>query len=183
MSYFSRLTDIITCNLTSMLDREGDAAAALPRIIHEMEEGLQGALRSVKSATLSAERIEKEIGEHSAQIDQLAGEARRELSNGREQDARGLLLWKREVEDVVAGLRQQHQAAVNTRDHLNTILRAVESRLCEARRRQAELETGVRVKAGAGPMRNTGTAALADARAREVDAELEALKREMGQHA
>lgn len=180
MSFFSRLTDIITCNLTSILEKESDASSALPRIISEMEEGLQGALRSVKSATASAERIEKEIADHRTQIDQLATEARSELLAGREADARGLLLWKREVEDVVAGLQQQHLAAVNTREHLTTILRAVESRLCEARRRQQEIVTGMRARAGAGPSRSPATTPVADARAREVDAELEAMKRELG---
>jgi phage shock protein A len=181
MTYFSRLTDIITCNLTSILERETNAAAALPRIIGEMEEGMQGALRSVKAAGASAERIEKEIADHRTQIGQLAAEARRELAAGREQDARSLLLWKREVEDVVAGLEQQHQAAVNTRDHLTTILRAVESRLSEARRRLADVESGVRAKAGAGAAPAAARSPVADARAREVEAELAALKRELGQ--
>src|SRR5262245_61560630 len=125
MSYFSRLTEIITCNLSEILTRESDPAAALPRIISEMEEGLQVAVRSVGAASAAAERIEREIGEHRRQIVDLGTQAKNELSAGREQDARGLLVWKREVEDVVAGLQQQFQAACNTRDHLTTTLRAV----------------------------------------------------------
>ena len=45
MSYFSRLTDIVTCNLTELLAREADPAAALEGIIAEMQEGLAGAKR------------------------------------------------------------------------------------------------------------------------------------------
>ena len=40
MSYFSRLTDIVTCNLSEILAKESDPATALKRIVAEMEEGL-----------------------------------------------------------------------------------------------------------------------------------------------
>lgn len=182
MSYFSRLTEIVTFNLSEVLSSEADPSAALPRIIAEMEEGLQGATRSVGAAAASADRIEKEIGEHRRQIDGLTQQAKAELSAGREQDARGMLVWKREIEDVVAGLQQQHQAAVNTRDHLTTTMRAVESRLADARRRLAEI--GPATTSGSAITMNGPSgrplAAAAAARARDVEAELEALKREMG---
>ena len=42
MSYFSRLTDIVTCNLTEILARETDPLAAVGEIIAEMQEGLAG---------------------------------------------------------------------------------------------------------------------------------------------
>jgi phage shock protein A len=182
MSYFSRLTEIVTCNLTEVLSIESDPAAALPRIIAEMEEGLQGAMRSVGAATASADRIDKEIGEHRRQISDLTSQAKAELAAGREQDARGMLVWKREIEDVVAGLQQQHQAACNTRDHLTTTLRAVESRLADARRRLTELgaQLPAAPRAGNGGPMGRPLAAVAAARARDVEAELESLKREMG---
>lgn len=183
MSYFNRLTEIIACNLTELLSHQEDPVSALPRIIAEMEEGLQGAVRSVGAATASAERVDKEIRDHRRQISELVAQARTELTAGREEDARNLLVWKRQVEDVVAGLQQQWQAAVNTRDHLTTTLRAVESRLSEARRRLAELTSGV--PASSEPARAVSApplaavASVADARAREVDLELEQLKREL----
>lgn len=179
MSYFSRLTEIITCNLSELLTREPDPLAALPRIILEMEEGLEGAARSVSAATASADRIAREIAEHQAQIDELTRQARAELLAGKEQEARELLIWKREIEDVVAGLRQQHQAAVNTRDHLTTTLRAVECRLSEARRRLAEHGVLSAPPASCSSAPQRPLAGLAAARARDVDSELEAMKRDL----
>ena len=185
MSYFSRLTEIITCNLSELLETVSDPKSELPKIIAEIKEGLQGAERSVGAASESACRIEKELNDHQRQIAELCQQARGELAAGREQDARGLLVWNRAIQDVVAGLRQQHQAAMNTRDHLTTTLRAVESRLAEACRKQCELQTG---RIGA-PLADTASAregerpltSVAAARAREVDSELEAMKRELQQ--
>ncbi len=124
MNYFSRLTDIVTCNLAEMLAREADPSAALRKIITEMEEGLAGARRSVGTATANEERLRREIAELGGQSDQLTDEAREALRNQDESAARVALLRKQEVVDVVAGLEQQHKAACATRDHMNTTLRA-----------------------------------------------------------
>jgi phage shock protein A len=129
MNYFSRLTDIVTCNLGEMLARESDPSAALRKIIAEMEEGLAGARRSVGTATANEERLGREIDELGGQSDQLTEEAREALRNHDESAARVALIRKQEVVDVVGGLEQQHKAACATRDHLNTTLRALEARL------------------------------------------------------
>ena len=76
MNYFSRLTDIVTCNLNEMLAREADPAAALRKIITEMEAGLAGARRSVATAAANGERLGKEVAELDQQTDQLTEEAR-----------------------------------------------------------------------------------------------------------
>ena len=179
MNYFSRLTDIVTCNLNEMLAREADPAAALQKILAEMEEGLAGARRSVGTATANEERLRREIGELSGQVDQLTEEAREALRNQDESAARVALIRKQEVVDVVAGLEQQHKAACATRDHLNTTLRALEARLSEARRRQTELRASA--KATATSARGSHVSLHEDdPRARAIDDELAALKRELG---
>ena len=140
MNYFSRLTDIVTCNLNDMLAREADPAAAVKKIIAEMEEGLNGARRSVTTATANEERLGKELAELQGQAEQLTDEARSHLRATDESAARLALIRKQEVADVIAGLEQQRKAAHATRDHLSTTLRALEARLSEARRRQQDLE-------------------------------------------
>jgi phage shock protein A len=178
MNYFSRLTDIVTCNLAEMLAREADPAAALRKIISEMEEGLAGARRSVGTATANEERLRREIAELGGQVDQLTDEARDALRNHDESAARVALIRKQEVVDVVAGLEQQHKAACATRDHLNTTLRALEARLSEARRRQEELQTSP--KATVSSSRGASGVIEDDPRSRAIDDELAALKRELG---
>ena len=46
MSYFSTLTDIVTCNLSEILANEADPEAAIEQIIYEIQEGVSGALRA-----------------------------------------------------------------------------------------------------------------------------------------
>jgi phage shock protein A len=179
MNYFSRLTDIVTCNLSEMLAREVDPAAALKRIIAEMEEGLAGARRSVGTAASNEERLRREIAELGGQTDQLTDEAREALRNHDESAARVALIRKQEVVDVVAGLEQQHKAACATRDHLNTTLRALEARLSEARRRQQELQTSVKAAVTTSSLGSSASLEDDDPRSRAIDDELAALKREL----
>lgn len=179
MNYFSRLTDIVTCNLTEMLAREADPAAALQKITAEMEEGLAGARRSVATATANEGRLQKELAELHGQTDQLTDEAKSQLRAADESAARLALVRKQEVVDVIAGLEQQRKAAIATRDHLTTTLRALEARLSEARRRQQELQSSPLVVA---PSAKAGRAAVRndDPRTGQVEAELDSLKRELG---
>jgi phage shock protein A len=180
MNYFSRLTDIVTCNLNEILARESDPAVAIRKIISEMEEGLAGARRSVATATANEERLGKELAELEGQVEQLTEEARQALKATDESSARVALARKHEVADVIAGLEQQRRAASATREHLTTTLRALEARLSEARRRQQELQAGPKVRtSGSGAGRS---ATLEDdPRTRRIEDELEALKRELRQ--
>ncbi|HET6423420.1 MAG TPA: PspA/IM30 family protein [Planctomycetaceae bacterium] len=178
MSYFSRLTDIVTCNLSQLLDEAADPHAAIEQIIHEMEEGLSGASRSVATATGNEDRLYGEIQQHRYQASEWAGKAREQVQAGREADARQSLLRKREVEDLVAGLQQQHQSAVATREHLSTMQRALEARMAEALRKRAALrgeDAGIDVR----PAEVVEASTFGMERHSQVDAELEALKREL----
>lgn len=182
MSYFSRLTDIVTCNLSKMLNECEDPRAAIVEIVREMEEGLAGAQRSVTTASNSEQRLRREIDDHRTAANSWMEKARSQLAAHAENDARECLLRKREVEDLIAGLEQQHRAAVATKEHLATMQRALEARLSEALRKRDSL--------GAEPVPNEKPAhssptftqqnSIVDERQRQIDAELEALKRELG---
>ena len=50
MSFFSRLSDIVSCKLDDLVAEQADPPAAMSRIISEIEEGLAGAKRSVTAA-------------------------------------------------------------------------------------------------------------------------------------
>ncbi len=183
MAYFSRLTDIVTCRLTEMLSKAPDPATALTQIIAEMREGLAGAQRSVNASRQSEERIRKEIDEHRVQLDRWLNQAKGELTAGRESQARLSLIRKKEVEDLLEGLGQQHQAAIATREHLTTMLRALEARLADACRRQRQLESGNSQvpKLNAEPSLLQDFAKYDEARSQEIESELEELKRQLGQ--
>ena len=174
MAYFSRLTDIVTCNLTKLLDESEDRSVALAAIIREMEDGLAGANRSMQTARGNEDRIAAELQEHGHQVAYWAEKARAELKANNEPQARLALVRKREAESLVAGLQQQFQAAVSTREHLATTHRALEARLSDARRRHDERHRASAPNAGADAEFQSSLTA-------EIEDELEALKRELGQ--
>ena len=182
MSYFSRLTDIVTCNLTQLLNEATDIRAALAEIISEMEEGLAGAQRSVNTASNTEQRLKREIDEHRQSVVSWTSKAREQLTAGAEMDARQSLMRKREVEDLIGGLEQQHKAAVATKLHLATMQRALEARLAEALRKRDDLGIPIAPVAPEpqGRFAIPAMTAAADDRQHQIDAELEALKRELG---
>lgn len=177
MTYFSRLTDIVTCNLTDLLRQADDPVATLDEIVLEMEEGLAGARRSVNTAASNAKRLRGEIDAHRSQVTVWKESARQAVAAGREDEARIALARKRELEDVAAGLEQEYAAAVATRDHLETTLRALQARLSDARRKRAELTGDSAPPEPASPY---ATPEPADERNRAIEDELAALKRELG---
>jgi len=185
MSYFSRLTDIVTCNLSEMLAQESQPQIAIQRIISEMEEGLAGAGRSVATASASVERLQREMEEQRAEMSRWTDRARKKLAEGQEDQARLALSRKQEIEDVLAGLEQQNEAALATRDHLTTMLRALEARLADARRKQQQQPSStIDEPTAASPTAGTGqhgsSNPVDDHRARRIEAELDALKQELG---
>lgn len=178
MTYFSRLTDIVTCNLSSILADAEDPQAALQEIIFEMKEGVAGAERSVNTANMQVSRIEIEIGEQRTNVDAWMKSAQDALANQNEALARQSLERKHEVEDLIAGLEQQLEAAISTRDHLRTMLNALQARMADAirRGRQADLdaESSTAIMEESEP-----TALSSDDRQSRIEAELNALRKQM----
>ena len=176
MAYFSRLTDIVTCNLSDILAEHDDPDGMLRQIIAEMEEGLKGAQRSVSTARASQDKTRTDLGEQQRQVQHWADAARAALGDGDESKARLALIRKQEAEDVAAGLEQQLNAATSTLEHLTTMQRALEARLADAKRRLAGEPDALRtVESAPGEAKQN----LDIDRAGKVEAELEALRREL----
>ncbi|MBX3438630.1 MAG: PspA/IM30 family protein [Planctomycetaceae bacterium] len=180
MSYFSRLTDIVTCNLSELLAQASDPAAALEDIIQEMQTGLEAAQRSVKTAAAAEEKIRAEIEELSNQLKYWTDVARQELISGQEQKARMALMRKGEVDDLIAGIKQQHVSAASTLEHLRTMFFALEARLADAVRRRASVAN--EEAASRDPAENPAERPpeIPEEREQRVEAELAALRREIG---
>ena len=175
MPYFSRLTDIVTCNLSEILEQSEDPREVLSDVIREMTEGLAAAERSVRTARTREQRITSEIKQHRTEVDRWLSQARASIEAGDDGAARNALMRKREVEDLIKGLDQQLAAVEGTREHLTTTWHALTARLSDARRRLSEI-TGEPA-----PADPTPPPELADDEAtKEIDAELALLKGEVG---
>ncbi|MEZ6065888.1 MAG: PspA/IM30 family protein [Planctomycetaceae bacterium] len=180
MPVFSRLTDIVTCNLSSILAAADDPRTVLAEVIFEMEQGIAGAQRSMKTAADNEGRIRTEIDELRRQTVYWTDKAREHLAASDEQQARLDLMRKHEVENLIAGLEIQLKAATSTREHLTTTYHALESRLADARRRMATIESPSGV-AGDEVRSSTSVTAFSEARpaTQDIDIELAALRKEL----
>lgn len=184
MSYFSRLTDIVTCNLTEILAGAEDPEQTLEEIIAEMRQGVMSAQRTVRAAASQEEALRAEVEDQSRQVSYWAQQARRELEQGRENDARHSLRRKKEVEDLVAGLQREHESARRSAEERVTTLHALEARLADAIRRRAALSGNSHASSDADRELDVQHAAepveISQERDDEIEAELAALKREIG---
>ena len=169
MPYFSRLTDIVTCNLTAILEGADDPVVALDEIVREMDQGLAASRRSVTTATGIVESIAADIQRQQADAAHWQAEAKASLQAGDETAAKQALVRRKETLALIEGLEQSHTAAVATLDQLTTTYHALHARIADARRRQAEL-TGQPADATP-PLEGVDES---------IDAELEALRSELG---
>lgn len=180
MPYFTRLTDIVTCSLTEILNESADAEVTLREVIREMEQGLSGARRSARTADSNRSRIQQDIREHTEQMEQWVIRARTALEANREDDARDALTRKVELEDLLDGLKPELDAAAKTHEHMLRIQKALEARHSEALRRLSEI-TGSPAEIQLES--KTAIHAVAQSqldRQNEVEAELAALKKQIG---
>jgi phage shock protein A len=179
MPHFSRLTDIITCSLTDILNAAANPAVTLQEIIGEMNEGLAACRRNVHTSTSNGDRLKCEIAEYENQVVEWKSRAKQNLEDGNEDAARNSLRRKVEVEDLIAGLRPELDAAVSASQHMLRIQKALEARYSEALRKLEEL-TG---QPPSLPLESETAILSANAAAQKhsstVEAELEALRREI----
>lgn len=180
MPHFSRLTDIVTCSLTEILEASDDPATTLREVVEEMEEGLTSARRVAQTSGSNRDRLQKEITAHTTQMNDWLAKAKAALSNGDESAARDALTRKVEIEDLIEGLTPELEAANTTWQNMLRIQKALEARHAEAIRRMTDL-TG---EAPSVP-RESETAAHAitqsqQEKSTEVEAELQALRKQLG---
>ncbi len=179
MPHFSRLTDIITCNLTEILKSAADQAETLQGIIGEMNEGLSACRRNVRTSTENGERLRREIADYETQIAEWKNRAKQNLADGDEDTARNSLRRKVEIEDLIAGLRPELEAAVSASQHMLRIQKALEARHSEAVRKLEELTGEAAVIPLESETAILSASAATQKRSSAVEAELEALRREM----
>ena len=128
MPHFSRLTDIVTCSLTEILDSSDDPQTTLQEVLEEMEEGLTSARRVAKTSGANRDRLQQEIESHSAQMNDWLNRAKESLEKGDEQAARDCLTRKVEIEDLIDGLKPEVDAAESNYQHMLRIQKALEAR-------------------------------------------------------
>ena len=179
MPHFSRLTDIITCSLTEILNAATNPTGTLQEIIGEMHEGLDACRRNVQTSSTIGERLKREIMDSETQIHVWKDRARQSLADGDDAAARNSLSRKVEIEDLIAGLRPELDAAVSAAQHMFRIQKALESRYAEALRKLENLTGQPPAILLESEIAVLSVTAATQKRSFAVEAELEALRREL----
>lgn len=136
MSIFSRLTDIINSNITSLLDKAEDPAKMIRLVIQEMEETLV----EVRSTTAKIIADKKELARRNEklarQADDWQQKAELALSKGREDLAKAALVEKSSVNEVIGLVTEDVRKLDESLDKLTKEIEQLQAKLNDARSRQ-----------------------------------------------
>lgn len=142
MSFFSRLSDIVTSNINTFLETAENPEATINQIVAEMEKGVEAARRSAAAALTRAKRLKSELDQSQAKMAFWKEKAREAVELARDDLARRALSRRREIADLAGALEDQVEAAIEQAEHLKITLRALEARLAEAIRQREAYRTG-----------------------------------------
>ena len=136
---FKRISDVLTANLNDLVDRVEDPERMIKQLIREMEENINSAREGVIDALASEKQLAKELDSQRRQADDWYNRARRALETGNEMLAREALTRKKEHDDIVANLQASWESSRRTSERLKAQLRALETKLEEARLKKSSL--------------------------------------------
>ncbi|MFO7885145.1 MAG: phage shock protein PspA [Desulfobacteraceae bacterium] len=136
MGIFTRFRDIITSNISAMLDRAEDPEKLIKLMIREMEDTLIELKSSCANAIASQKKIERQLAQTRERQGFWARKANLAVDKGRDDLARQALMEKRKF-------TTQEQALESELDEITTIvgqyredIQALENKLQSAREKQ-----------------------------------------------
>ncbi len=136
---FKRIGDVISANLNDLIDRVEDPEQMVKQIIREMEDNIRNAKDGVISAIASEKQLEKELESQRHQSAHWLKRAEQALQEDKESLAREALARKKEHDNIITSLAPSWEAAKKTSEKLKSQLRAMESKLEEAKRKKGSL--------------------------------------------
>lgn len=136
MSIFSRLSDIINSNITSLLDKAEDPAKMIRMVIQEMEDTLV----EVRSTTAKIIADKKELMRRNEKLARQAEDwqqkAELALSKGREDLAKAALMEKASVNEVIELVMEDMHKLDESLDKLTKEIEQLQVKMNDARSRQ-----------------------------------------------
>jgi phage shock protein A len=136
---FRRVSDILTANVNDMLDRAENPEKLIRQVIREMDEAVQAAKRNVAQVIAGQKKLEKELQTNKRLCEEWQRKAQQAVEMDRDDLARTALGRKREHENLVATLEQQHTSGQQSVDNLRQTLKGLEAKLADAKRRKMVL--------------------------------------------
>jgi phage shock protein A len=136
---FSRISDVITANISDLIDRVEDPEKMIKQIIREMEENIGRAKEGVVDAIASEKTLQQNVDKHRREAKTWQENARTALRDGKEDLAHQALVRKNEHDTILKSLEPALKSAQGTSASLKAQITALEAKLDEAKRKRGAL--------------------------------------------
>lgn len=139
MGIFSRLTDIVNANITSLLDRAEDPAKMIRLIIQEMEDTLVDVRSDAARLIADRKEIRRRLGRLADAQAEWQKRAELAVTKDREDLARAALVERAKIADLVALLERDDESLKERMTELDADIGRLQTKLAEAKTKQAGL--------------------------------------------
>jgi phage shock protein A len=163
MGIFTRLRDIVSANLNSILDAAEDPEKMVRLMIQEMEDTLIEVKSHCAGVIADQKKLERMINAARAEAADWEAKAKLAVEKGRDDLARSALAEKRRHETRVAGLENELETTRKSVVDFKEDIAALEAKLADAREKQRTIiqrrAAAISRKTTAGQIRKVDTSA------------------------
>jgi len=140
MGIFTRMRDIVSSNINSMLDKAEDPEKLIKLMIQEMEDTLVEIKASCAGAMAETKKIERELDQVEARARDWAAKAELAVERGREDLAREALVEKRRYAERARGLDEELAEARDVVGRYQDDIMQLEEKLASVREKERMLK-------------------------------------------
>ena len=135
MHLLNRLTDILSANLSELIERYEDPELLLKQAVQEMDESIRAAMRQAVKVVTHEKIIARQLAEEESAITLSRGRAEEAVRGGDDNLAREALRHKRDREAATVSTAKQLAEATRTGQTLRGQIEAMRLRAEEANRK------------------------------------------------
>jgi phage shock protein A len=140
MGVFSRMSDIINSNISSMLDKAEEPEKVVRLIIQEMEDTLVEVRSAAARVIADRKELERRMVHATREADEWQRRAELAITKGRDDLAKAALAEKKHIDGVQASLGEQYHEVELGLVKLNEDVTALQAKLADAKHRQKAFE-------------------------------------------
>ena len=139
MGIFVRVSDIITANLSDLVERFENPQTMLKQAVREMEETIEETKKQTARVLADVKMVGRELDKNRQAIRVWADRAEQAVADENDALARKAIVRKHEHGKIAVGLEDQLAASRQSSQALRCQLEAMQAKLAEAKRRLASL--------------------------------------------